>query len=134
MKRIVVGLTLMTLMAVEAEARVRHGAFFGPRWAPYRGLGLYGGWGPGWGWGGYGPYHTAGPSAGRIKIETGVKDAEVLIDGGFAGTVSSLKTLSMRPGAYSIELRAPGRNRYAERVYVVAGKTVTLRPDLAIKP
>ena len=70
------------------------------------------------------------PNAGQVKLETKVKDAQVFIDGSYAGTVGQLKTLTLRPGTYTIELRAPGLARYAEKVYVVAGKKITLNPDL----
>ena len=36
----------------------------------------------------------------------------------------------LRPGNYNIEIREGGQTRYAERVYVVAGKTLHLRPEL----
>jgi hypothetical protein len=39
----------------------------------------------------------------------------------------------LRPGNYTIELRAQGL-RYAESVYVVAGKKITLNPDLYPAP
>ena len=136
MKRtLVVAFVMATILVAEASARGRGVIVVGPRYAPYGGFGWYGGgWGPGMGWGpGWGPY-MGGPATGRIKFDTPVRDAEVLIDGAYAGTVASLKTLSIKPGSYSIELRAPGRSRYAEKVYVIAGKTLTLRPDLAIRP
>jgi hypothetical protein len=56
----------------------------------------------------------------------------VLIDGAFAGTVGELKTLRLKPGAYNVEVRAVGRTRYEERVYVVAGRTLKLRPELRV--
>jgi hypothetical protein len=77
-----------------------------------------------------------GPRKGKLKVETPVKDAEVLIDGAYAGTVGELKTLRLRPGAYTIAVRAPGRTRYEERVGVVtgvvAGRTLKIRPDLRV--
>jgi hypothetical protein len=50
--------------------------------------------------------------------------------------VGELKTLRLRPGAYTIAVRAPGRTRYEERVGVVtgvvAGRTLKIRPDLRV--
>jgi hypothetical protein len=40
-----------------------------------------------------------------------------------AGTVGELKTMHFQRGSYEIELRTSGRTQYAEKVYVVAGKT-----------
>jgi hypothetical protein len=36
----------------------------------------------------------------------------------------------MRPGSYKIEIRETGVTKCAERVYVVAGKTLHLYPQL----
>jgi hypothetical protein len=95
----------------------------------------------GWGWyspywGGYpypyGDYYYA-PTTGAVKFDTKVKDAEVYIDGAYAGTVGKLKTMNLRPGSYDIEVRAPGRTQFDKRVYVAAGKTLHLNPDLRIQ-
>lgn len=90
-------------------------AFYGPVW-----------YGPGWGWGApYGYEH--GPVTGSVKIDTKDKNAEVYVDGGYAGTVGELKTFKLRPGDHNIELRdRDGRSIYQERVNVIAGKTAKL--------
>lgn len=97
------------------------------------------GYGPGFGtWGGWsGPYGYPGygqPNTGQIKLDTDVKDAEVYIDGAFAGTVRSLKTIRLRQGEYLLDVRAVGRTSYSEKVYVVTGKTLRLRPELRVEP
>jgi len=97
--------------------------------------------GPAYGWGWYGPYwgpypygfypgYYPGPVTGAVKFDTKIKDAQVFINGAFAGTVGKLKTLHLRPGNYNIELRAPGYMRYAERIFVAPGKTLHVKPDL----
>ena len=58
----------------------------------------------------------------------------VFVDGGYAGTVGKLKSLHLRPGTYSIELRGASATPYTERVYVAAGKTVRLNPNRPIQP
>jgi len=40
----------------------------------------------------------------------------------------------MRPGTYTIEMRAPGQPQFAEKIYVVAGKTVHVEPGSIRKP
>lgn len=82
-------------------------------------------WGPYWG-----PYAYGYPYAGEVKLDTKVKDAEVFIDGGFAGTTHQAKTLHLRPGAYNIEIRELGVVKFNQRVYVISGKTLHLRPQL----
>jgi len=93
---------------------------------------------PGFGWGWYepfwGPYPYAygyypGPTTGQLKFDTKVKDTQVFIDGAYAGTVGKLKKMDLRPGAYNIELRAPSQPSFAEKIYVVAGKTLHIKPD-----
>lgn len=109
------------ILSCQTVAWGRVAVFVGPRYVPFGG---YGGWyGPA-----YGPYGV-GPNAGQVKLETKVKDAQVFVDGAFAGTAGKLKTMWLRPGSYTIELRSPGMARYAEKIYVIAGKKITLNPE-----
>ena len=96
---------------------------------------------PGFGYGWYGPeyayypgYYAWGstmavPNAGEVKLDTKVKDAEVFINGSLAGTTGQLKTMYMRAGSYDVQVRAPGRAPFEQKIYVVAGKVVKLHPD-----
>lgn len=94
--------------------------------------------GPGYGWGysywgaypyPYG-YYGYGPATGAVKFDTKVKDAEVYINGAYAGTVGKLKTMNLRPGSYNIEVRESGQTAFDKKVYVAAGKTLHLKPEL----
>jgi hypothetical protein len=94
---------------------------------------------PGFGWGYssyWGPYPYAygyygyAPVAGAIKLDTKVKDAEVYIDGAYAGTAGKLKTMYLRPGSYDVSLRSPGGARFDQKLYVTAGKTLHVNPNL----
>jgi len=104
---------LMTLAPMSASAAIR--GYWGSYWGPY--------WGPAY----YGYGYAA---AGQIKLDTKVKNAEVFIDGAFAGMTQQTKSMHLRPGSYNIEIREVGQTKFAERVYVVAGKTLHLRPQL----
>ena len=84
-------------------------------------------WGPRPYWG---PTYVVNPNQGEVKLDTKVKDAQVFIDGAYAGTTHDNKTMHLRPGNYNIEIREAGRTQYAERVYVVRGKTLHLHPEL----
>ena len=98
---------------------------------------------PAYGWGWYSPYwgpnpygygyYGYAPATGAVKFDTDVKDAEVYIDGAYAGTVGKLKTVNLRPGSYDIEVRALGRTQFDKKVYIAAGKTLHLNPDLRIQ-
>lgn len=120
--------------AAAPHAFVRGG--FGYRSAWRGGWGGWGGWGGPWGYGYfpyYGPYVGINPNAGEIKLDTKLKDAEVFINGAYAGTVREMKTMWMRQGSYDLEIRAPGREEFQSRIYVVNGKTIHIRPDLRVK-
>src|ERR1035437_2521954 len=111
----------LMLLPLTVAARGRVGVFVGSGFAP---MGYYGyGYGPY----SYGPYFGV-PNAGHGKLDTYVKDAQVFVDGAYAGSAGKLKTMWMRPGTYTIELRAPGQAQFAEKIYVVAGKTVHVEP------
>jgi PEGA domain len=133
MKKLIMICAAAALMMAPLAASARVGVFIGPSfgwgwYAPY--------WGPGPYWGpapyGYGYYGYA-PATGEVKFDTDVKDAEVYINGAYAGTVGQLKTMHLRPGDYDIEVRAPGRTQFDEKVYVAAGKTLHLNPDLRVQ-
>ncbi len=120
---LILAATLMTLAPVNASAAIRgfvaigrpyYGGWYAPYWGPY--------WGP------YGYY--ARPNAGEVKLDTKVKDAEVFINGAYAGTTHQNKTMYLRPGNYNIEIRYAGTTQFAQKVYVVAGKTLKLHPEI----
>ncbi|MGO4885282.1 MAG: PEGA domain-containing protein [Bryobacteraceae bacterium] len=101
---------LMTLAPMSASAAV-WGGYWGPYWrAPYYAYG--------YGW------------TGEVKVDTKVKNAEVFIDGAYAGTTHQAKSMHLRPGAYNIEIRELGATKFSQRVYVAAGRTLHLRPQL----
>jgi PEGA domain len=121
---LILAASLMTLAPVSAPAAIRGfvtvgrpfygGGFYRPYWGPY--------WGPA-----YGGYYA---NAGEVKLDTKVKDAGVFINGAYAGTTHQNKSMHLRPGSYNIEIRESGRAPYAEKVYIVAGKTLHLHPEL----
>jgi hypothetical protein len=108
MKRILlISAAFVALLPMTALARGRAGVFVGPGFAPYGWYG-YGSYGP---YGMYGPYGVA-PNAGTVKLDTNLKDAEVFINGSYAGTAGQLKTMYLRSGNYTIEIRAPGTHAF----------------------
>jgi hypothetical protein len=115
MKKGLLSLTaaLMMLAPISASAAIRYGV--GGYWGPY--------WGPAY-------YGYGYPAAGQVKLDTKVKNAEVFIDGAFAGMTQQTKSMHLRPGSYNIEIRELGQTKFVEQVYVVAGRTLHLRPQL----
>ena len=126
---LILAAAVMTFLPISASARgfvvvgrPYFGGWYGPGWySPF--WGNY--WGPAYG-GGYYAY----PNSGEVKLDTKVKDAQVFIDGSYAGTTHENKTMHLRPGSYNIEIREAGQTQFAEKVYVVAGKTMHLHPGL----
>jgi hypothetical protein len=114
------GLILLVPAASAQRGRVFIGAGFGPGYGWY---GPYSYWGP---YGYYGPAY--GPSSpGQVKLVTQNKDAQVYVDGGFAGTAGKLKKFWLAPGQHDIELRdASGNVLHQEHVTVIPGKTVDI--------
>ena len=95
---------------------------------------------PSFGWGGYDPYwggypygyYGYAPSTGALKFDSKVKEAEVYIDGAYAGTIGKLKTMNLRLGSYDVEVREAGHPQFEKKVYIAAGKTLHLNPDVRI--
>jgi len=125
-KHFAIALLALAVFVPAASARpvVVYRGYFGPAW--YYGPGFYPWYGPTY----VAPYaYVPGPYEGKVKIETTAKDAQVYVDGGYAGTVGQLKTFPLKPGTHDIELRDPsGHSFYQERIDVIAGKTTKLVP------
>jgi hypothetical protein len=124
-KLFLIGIVLMTLLSATAFARGPAMVIVGPGFGPYGWYGSYYGPYP------YGPYLVA--NVGQVKLDTHVKEADVFIDGSYAGTLRDLKTMMMRPGNYDISVRAPGRETFEQKIYIVAGKALKLHPELRMQ-
>jgi hypothetical protein len=94
---------------------------------PYYGFGYW--YGPGWYYPWQGPAYVIPRSqTGEVKIVTQFKDAQVYVDGGYAGVAGKLKHFDLAPGNHDIELRdSSGRAILQERVQVILGKTTEIR-------
>jgi hypothetical protein len=106
----------------------------------------YGGFGLGyfyyspWSW--YGPSYYQGGGWGRadgaVKLKVKPRDAEVLVDGYYAGTVDdfdgAFQELKLDPGSYRIEVRKPGYESLAFDVRVQRDRTITFRGELKEEP
>jgi hypothetical protein len=130
--------------AVPASAGVRlgtvsigagYGYFSGPYWPGYWGGfypgPFYGPWlAPWYGDPFYAPvYLLPQPDKGQVNLQTPDKNAEVYLDGAFAGTASDLKKFWLAPGVYQLEVRAAGVAPQEKRIYVLTGKTLKLRME-----
>lgn len=114
-----------------------------PLYYPYAfPLSSYYGYGPFWGnpfWGpsflGYRayPFDLAPHSGeGQVKLQVDPGTAELMINNAYAGTVASLKgSIWLRPGAYDLWFKAPGRHDFRQRIYVLSGKKLEVTARLA---
>lgn len=80
--------------------------------------------------GGYG----FGYATGELRLEVRPRDAEVYVDGYYAGIVDDfdgfLQGLRLEEGPYTIELRAPGYEPIVFDVRIQAGRKISYRGDL----
>ena len=88
-------------------------------------------------WGPFGPYSyypaadlAYGNGKGQVELKADPKNAEVYIDGAYAGTVQHLKNFWLDPGAYDVSISAAGRKPFQQRVYVLTGKTLNISAKL----
>ena len=94
----------------------------------------FGGFYPYWGfWPGayywspyYGYYdgYYAGTNMGKVKLEDPDKMDRVYVEGAYAGVAGDLKTIHLRSGTYSLEVKRGDTNVLSQRLYVLSGKTV----------
>lgn len=103
--------------------------FYGPVY-PY---GYWGPWGYPYAYGpygyplpyAYGPYGYYGRPLGEVHIKTPVADAQIYINGSYAGLAHDLKKFYLAPGTYNVEQRI-GQDVQRERIYVVANRSLKL--------
>ena len=116
--------------------------YYGAPWAGYYGS-YYGGYGGyGGGYGGYGNYgNYGGPygwSIGGVRVKVNPKDAEVYVDGYYAGIVDDFdgmwQQLRLDDGGYRIEIRKPGMSPLTFDVRVQPGRTITYRGEMTTTP
>ena len=112
-----------------------YGYYSGPYWpgywAGYYPPPFYGGWFDPWfGAPYYAPVYFAPlPDKGQVSLRTQNKNAEVYLDGAYAGTASKLKNFWLAPGVYQLEVRAEGQAPQEKRIYVLTGKTVKIQME-----
>ncbi len=101
-------------------------------WNGFYGNNAWGPWGGGFYGGGFGVY--GGPygwSIGGVRLRVNPKDAEVYVDGYYAGIVDDFdgmwQQLRLDDGGYRIEIRKPGMTTLTFDVRVQPGRTITYR-------
>jgi hypothetical protein len=114
--------------------------WYGASYPVYSG-GYYGAYDPGYG--GYDPGYGGGDDYstgsgyglnGSLKLKVKPRDAEVLVDGYFAGRVDDFdgmfQKLNLASGPHRIEIRAPGYETLSFEVRIQFDETTTYRGEL----
>lgn len=113
-----------------------YGAYAGWGYAGYYGN-YYGGYYGGYA-GGYGGYARGYGWNGGVRLKVDRRDAEVYVDGYYAGTVDDFdgmfQELRLEDGGYRIEIRAPGFETLVFDVRVQPGRTITYRGHMTPAP
>jgi hypothetical protein len=82
----------------------------------------------------YDNYGTYGYPTGELRLQVRPRDAQVFVDGSYAGTVDdfdgTFQSLRLEEGEYQVELVLPGYEPLDFDVQIVAGEKVTYRGDL----
>jgi hypothetical protein len=88
----------------------------------------------GYGYGGYGSYQARGYDIGRVRLKVKPRDAEVYVDGYYAGVIDDfdgvLQSLRLDSGGYRIEIRKPGFETLNFDVRVQPDRTITYRGEM----
>lgn len=92
------------------------------------GVGQYPPWYP------YYPYWYPHDPAASLRLQVTPREAEVFIDGSYAGTVDdfdgSFQRLRLYPGDHTLEVFMPGHHTLTQRLYLQPGKTFSVRAAL----
>ena len=85
-------------------------------------------------WGPY-PFYPAGSfdyngGRGEIRLTADPKQAEVYIDGAYAGTADRLKNIWLDPGAYDLTVSSKDRESFHQRIYILSGKSLKIMAKL----
>jgi len=104
--------------------------------------GFYGAYGPAYPY--YSPYYNNGPwqasgyDIGGIRLKIRPRDAQVYVDGYYAGLVDdfdgTFQSLRLEQGGHKLEIHMPGYEDLELDVHVQPGRTITLQEDLRPRP
>ena len=86
-------------------------------------------------WGPYGPMGYYGYVDASVRVEVTPRDAEVFIDGYYAGTVNdfdgTFQRLHVSPGEHEIEVYKEGFRTFRQKVYLAPDNTFKVKQALA---
>lgn len=68
---------------------------------------------------------------GEVKLSGAPKNAEVFLNGAYAGTANKLKSMWLEPGAYDLSVATSNSTSFHQRIYVLSGKTLKIAAKLS---
>jgi hypothetical protein len=84
---------------------------------------------------GYGYPYGYAYDVSSLRLQVQPREAEVFIDGYYAGTVDdfdgTFQRLRVEPGDHELEVFLPGHRAYQQKVYLQPGKTFNVRHEMA---
>lgn len=108
--------------------------YYAPFYSPYYGFYGY------YGYGSYGPwyppyyYGAAYAPGASLRLQVTPREAQVFVDGYFAGTVDDFdgvfQRLYLKPGEHDLQVYLPGHRTLEQKVYLQPGKTFTVKQPL----
>lgn len=111
--------------------------YYDPFWNPWGPWGYGGAWGGPWGYGGGYGYYGGGhqDDFGKVRLDVkGPKDAQVLVDGYYAGTLDdfdgAFQGLELESGTYRIAVESEGFEPLTFDTRVTDGRKITLHGAL----
>jgi hypothetical protein len=66
---------------------------------------------------------------GQIKLDA-PKGSTVYLDGAVAGSAEKLRSMWLEPGIYELQVTGEDGDEYRKKVYVLSGKTLSIRAAL----
>ena len=112
--------------------------------SPYYSYGGYGNYGFGYAYpyaygpAPYSPWVASGNDIGAVRLKMRPRDAQVFVDGYYAGLVDdfdgSFQSLRLESGGHKIEIHMPGFEDLELDVHVQPGRTITLSEDMKPRP
>ncbi len=106
-------------------------------------FGVYGGWGNAYPYDPYAysygsPWRTSGYDVGGVRLKISPRDAQVFVDGYYAGLVDdfdgTFQSLRLEAGGHKIEVRMPGFADMELDVHIQPGRTITLAEVMQPRP
>ena len=80
------------------------------------------------------PYGYAYDNSASLRLQVSPREAEVFVDGYYAGTVDdfdgTFQRLHVEPGDHELEVFMPGHRSYQQKVYLQPGKTFNVRHEM----